>query len=678
VTQYWPSADPFTFSPTGFSTGGGYLTWIGKHRPWNTDPLYSAGGTGFGLGTSAFGTVSQLYSGWFNQSAASPNAAAVSTGANTPTLWKPTAFWRRGFDLLDCKVSASFQAQSDDPNYLRANGAKVLCGVGARIQPNTLTDGLDRNLCRTSGGDGYWAFVENDTTIGLGIKFVLVRVNGGTVTRLADSPIGATTFTAWSALPLDFARTISLSVQTVGPKVVLRVYTAELAKAPHLVFEVIDSSASRITGSGMPGLLMGSEYFLTLSPPRQVATCVNYWECTDVAGTTIQFRDEWRRLAPNFCTPHNPTLSVGAQAMRTGTSLMSAWTGDMQASDATPWLWPDDSSGLNNRVSVPLLGGHPDWMLSQRNADSVTEQERSVVLVFDSAGAASGNERYGGVALRFTLWPGPLLIPAACYAAILYVRDSDSTAHIDVVRWFNGSSTVLARKTGVAYVQDSGVTIGLQVETVPISGFARLKVTRNGTQVVMGSLAVPGIDINASGTIVDSSSSLVTLGAGEAIICQPDGSSRAMFVDSWTQGAGSGPPPDTNNQASIEVTAEYSATVGTLTLPLSAVASLRYVDPRIMHEMESGHRYIGRRAHYARRVWTVSADGATLAEKDALLALLALTRGVEKAIDWTPIGRDQVPCVVAFLNDTIDVDEIAKNVFAVHFELQELRLQDGT
>lgn len=694
MTQVWDSDDPF--SDSGLTQASSYLDHIARHTPWTTDPAHSAGGTGFSYQSTYFGTRSQLYNGWFNQSTgaiqhgASALPAAVSSGSISAIAPKPIAFWRRDTLRTDVRVATSFQIQATDPSYMRSNAVTFMVGVGARIVPGANTSPTDPNLCATAAGSGYWLVVMHDTTLGLGTKFQILRVNAGTVTRLTETPIGPSSFLPWGqggVLPTTYWRPmkIELHVSDEGGNVRLIAYTTAEGGSHGGVrrelFNLLDSSASKLTAAGVTGLLCGSEFIATLSPQRVVAPCVNFWEATTPDEATVYFRDEWSRTKHSLGLFRSTTTS-GDKAHFPGYSLMSGWCGDTQTAMAVgPWLTLDTT---NDRVTV-AAASKPPSILSMRPADDARVQDRAATFRFTSTGSSTATERYAGIGVRGTIAAGVTGAFAAGYIARLYFKDSTSGVRLTIVRVVAEVETVIAEKSApIAFALDSNITLRLAIETLPVpdpvNGYAVLRVYLNGSQVAVVAPTVPvlGIDISAAGVVTDSSSSRVLAGLGEAILVWAPTGTRSITFDAWTQESGTeaNDLPE-NDQATIPVVGEYASTVGDLELPVSTRATVRYVDPRIEHVMESRHRYLGRRLSYARRVWTVTANGATQAEVDALLAQLDLGRGTEAAFDWTPPGLRQDPVVVHFMNDTIDYDLVAPGVYSVRFELQELRLQDA-
>jgi hypothetical protein len=669
MTQLWPATDSFGSGPT--SAPPSPLAYYVRLVPWSTDPVHASGGTGFGYSSTVFATRGQLYNGWFAQQGPTPGAsvapAACNTGFSALTTPRPSGFLLRSQSFVDVTVTASYQVQSSDPAYIVANGATFMAGVGARVRGGS-TQGSTIDDWRLLGGDGYWMLEICDTGGGLGRKFVLVRVNSGTVTRLAESPVGASTFDAVTTIAASTPRQISIQVEDESGDVrVIGRWRRHTSSADEVVLNVLDSSGSKLTSTGRVGVMLGSEYQRTTSPVRTVAPCMNWWTIDD--GTDVLFREEWQRLVPTLCHQRDPSFSSGNQSERVGRSLMSAWYGDAQTFGTA--VIPSPSSD-----NLTFLPNTDLWSFSQRRAEDARRQDRSIVGRFDSTGLANAAVRGFGIIVRATQTGTS---PTSCYYTRVTYDDVTTASQVELRRVSVDGDKVIARKTGLSLGLDADILHRVVIYTrAPdtTNGPAVIVVELGGVAVALVPAAVPvsGVSVSATGVVTDASSNRVLSGWGEGFrVFAASANPRSMILDTWSQGVDAGPdevlPRD---QETINVLPEYSTTVGTLTLPTETDIRVVPAASTIRHDLDSDHVYMSE-MHAERPAWEVAIVGMTDAQKATMLDLIEDARGVQGAVNWTAPGATPRAVVVHFVEDSIEIEQAGSpDLWSMRFTLREL------
>ena len=685
MTHFWNPADSFSAGATSPPSPPTAPQHYIKLVPWNVDPAHGSGGTGFSYGAAYFAASGMFYDGWSGNPQSKGRRAAVSTSLTGQTTPAPIAMMPRAIEISDADVSCGIQLEASDITYINANGATFCAGVGARLSGGTVT-GSTVETSRLGGGNGYWFALFMDTVAG-GAKYELLRVNGSTVTRLAETPSGATTFDAFGSLAASSPRTLRLTVLAESGNVRLRAYTMsaallDLAGGETLVFDVLDNSGSKLTGAGRCGLLLGSEYQRTTSPVRRVAPVCSFFQIR--SGSDVLHRDEWVRAHAAYGLLRYPGFS-SHEAEYLGNSLMSGWSGDAQYSN-TPTMTHDAAGGRISLSSGGALRDH--WWFSQRPADDPRRQNRTVVARFDtSGGSANAAERHVGVFLRGS--PQVAVAdarPISCYYATISISDTTGVVTVQLRRRTQAlGDQLLAQNTALTVTVDANITFGLGVQTLApdlINGYAQLNVTVNGSAVVLVAppSPLPGVLIDAAGAVVDATSQRVFQGSCEGIRALiQNANPRTLYIDTWALGAGAGaidlPESD---QAGIAVRPEYTTTVGTLTLPTDTACAVSATETTIRHELDSDHVHTSLAHAFERRTWDVTVNAWTAEERDDFLDLLDAIEAVEitgqvGAFNWTPPGLHEPETVVHFLEEFSDIDTVVPgSAFSTRFKLEEL------
>lgn len=664
MTQVLPESDTFNEGATA-AYDDSFLTQYVRTLGWSTDTA-----SGFSLAWSSSG---KLYSGWFaspgtpTQKGVSPRPAVCTTSTATVGSAELTGWAFRDIEQVDADVRLSYR----DLSLLGGPSGTLITSrafVGARLRNGTLTNG-GTSTAHVAGGDGYWFGVAMSSLSPTGWSYLLLRVNSGTTTKLAETALAG-----YSAYGMGEPRRLRLVVTGSGGTVTLRGYVKpegyQLQSGELEVLTFSDTSVSRITGTGRCGFATSNEV-LSLGTFRAVA--LNYFEVRSGAGALL-LRDEWERAGLGACA-----AVTGSPAGFSGVDLACGWYGDLHGVSSFASRIGVDT-GANRIEFDSQAAARTGFYTSQRLAADPRVQSRAVDVVFGSGTALiSPLVRAGGVALRVS-HPTAGANPTSCYFAELRYDDDASTAAVRLWRIAPGATGLLAQKTsGVSVSLDTAYELQLAVSTAsvpdPINGYAVLAVYLDGVQVPLVNPANPvaGVTIDASGTVVDASSNRVTSGPAESIyVLAPAGSGRKLYFDAWTAaalpGGGSGVTPE-SDQASIALGTESDGSTGTLPIPVdwpvAEVRGGRYV----IHELDGGHRFAGRLSGGRPPSWRVTASAMTEAERDDLRAFWDDHRGAEIPFAWTP-PKTVTPQTVRFVAGSLEERMVDVGVYAVAFELE--------
>jgi hypothetical protein len=667
----WPEDDSFDAGATAYESTrlSAYVRLI----PWTTDPVFGSGGTGYGLGSSAWTSAGELYSGWWPNPSSPGSIGAVPTaGGGTSGASEATGWAFRDFYEDDVRVSASFKFLG--PDVPEAHEL-LLWAVGARLSGGTLTSsGTDAS--HLLSGSGYWvAWLGDPSASGVPRhQLELLRLNSGTVTRLATLYASDQ---AWSTFNAGNPHVIQLEVSGTGATVTItgRFSIGGSSSDPGALttaFVHLDTSGSRITAAGRCGFASRNEF---LEASEQRATGVAWFEI--VAGGVVVLREDWQRFAPTSCA----TIVGAFAAPRSGFDLASSWQGD--ARGASTWV---------DRMLADVANGRVQWdssstvrtgfYLSQRRASDPSRQDRQVSVLFPAGAAGVGGLVRGlGVVVRATAIE-PAGSPSACYVAELQYDQDATTARVKLRRISTSGEVDLARKdSGVSLTLGTARTLRLFVENSgipdPSSGNVKLRVYLDGVQVqlVAPTTAAAGVLIDSDGTVTDASSERVLAGNGEGLYVRSKvGALVHVVADAWGHGAGSGPSDPEDDAPSITVSHEADGAVETLEVPVDwpirEVSDWLSVD----HELGLDYRYVATSQDRPRRQWLVGQQGATIAEVESLRAFFELVGPADAPFFWVP--PDETSAVVVYRVEDSLVDELVdRGVDEVHsfsFKLQEL------
>lgn len=665
MTQVLPTLEPFTQGTPKFDITR--LFDYVRAAPSSTDGIYGLGGTGFAI--TAWSYLASLYSGWSAQGfiglggnpAPAVNTVASSGGTRLPTLWIP----RSVAPAADVDLEVSWQEQSQDSAQLHsaAGARRTLVGVAARLANATVVSSGTADTHHV-GGDGYffgWCF-DSSLAVGGG-KYVLWRVNSGVVTRLADTPTGATTSVGWVASAPWAPRQVRMVVTGSGATVTIACYvyfgvTRPIVDTPLLTFA--DTSGSRLTAAGRVGFFSSGEDRVG---SVWAAPCVNYFQAAPSPGDVV-LRDEWGR----YNLSASALYPGGSNAAFSGRDLGSGWFGDALSASGAGTLVVDDG---NDRVRI--AAGSAGTHTRQRPADDPVSQSREVVVRFASSGSALGT-RAAGPAVRVSHPASVGLTAQASYDLVLEYNDLNSTARFAIYRTVF-STRVLVAELADAFTTDADRLLALSVQA-NLAGSAVLRAYESGVQLALVAPAspLPGISLDTFGTVIDATSARVQSGAAEGFYAAvPAGVGRALYVDSFDDAGLVTTVLTEDDLEGIVMPTESAGATGTLALPegwpvqeISAVGVVR-------HELDLGNRYASLADATLARAWTVSIPAWTDAEKATFEAFVAAHRGPQVPFSWTPPG-ELTASTVRFraLQVGLGLASSGGNAWVGSFELEEL------
>lgn len=645
MVQLLPGDDAFTENATHYGQRlAGYL----RLRPWTSDAA-----TGYAIPTA----VGHLHAGYFNilggaLSAASATPAAftsaasgASTGHLCSALWRPYYAARCKATLaLSCAVTIGTYA--DTFRY---------AGVTVRNTGGTYDD--TAGVEALSADSGYWFVLAQDAGAG-GAKWLLLRVNTGTITVLAQS--AAFTLSANQASKL---LVMDLQVADASGNVSLTAtYQFQGSATPVGGFTttnpfggaIIDSSGSKLTAAGRCGFGMSRERVQT-GPTIRSATVASYFQIYDSDSTAYVLVDEWQRVALAGCTAVSGELNG-----KNGRMLSSMWGDDVAGTNT---LKAKRDAG-NNRIALDTAGFYGMW--SQRPASHQATQHRTVTLNF----VTSANQRYAGILLRGTNLHD--VLSRACYHAQL-LRTGAGAWECRIYDERIGY-TALAVKTGLSLSDATDIDLEFEIENSggvdDLTGEVHMVVRIDGVVVSGWSGAPAGVVIQSSGLVIDQRSARILTGFMEGLEATLTTSTEKLYLDAWLEPTSVFDESDENAQDSIAVSDELDGITGTLVLPIDWNVNLRKRARRARHVMCS--RHVGRIAldRTMRRRWRVRSKTATPSEKATLLAFFDGHRGVEVPFYWAePRRAETVP--VAFIDKRLADTLRAPNVVDFSFELEE-------
>lgn len=679
-----PASDSFDASPDALLNGV-YQRFLGS----TADAAYASGGTGSGL--SVWTKLGRGYSGHFTPGTADGpvpgtgkgpfvNTIGTSLGTNTGSL-QPTGWALRDYFASEVELGLSFSLRhSSGPTFSTPSIFRI--GLAARLAGGAQTD-AGTATAHLLGGNGYYFFLWSPGGVGRGVKYYLVRVNSGTVTRLADSPVGAPLS---AGAELDYAtwyesnsiKGLRFTVHTNGSQVELRGYARGLA-GESLVLSYNDTSGSRITAAGRSGFFSSNEVSDAVS--SAVAVRIYWFRISTYAGALVA-HDDWRRLRLQACAAVEPSFSGGPYAgfSTSGFDLTSGWYGDLRS-----------AAGYSGRIGTLFdrlqfdseFADKTGFYLSQRPASDAISQDRTLDFEFQAAApGVTGLIRGAGIVLRASyLVPGDS--PLACYYVVVeYVQDI-STARVYLRRIsYDGEQTLAQKTSGVGVVRGTNYTLRLSVSTDaipdPIAGPTRLRAYINGTQIQLLAPASPlaGIVVLADGTVIDQSSARVQNGLGEGFYVRSMLGARCeVYIDAWALGVGGGTVevPE-ESMPSVSIPGEADDAFGDFPVPydLQIGAAVEESSTRlaIAHDLDLDDRYRAARQSRARAQWPIGAAAATQDERDALLAFWDSHRGATYPFNFTdPKGRT---VVARFLGDALSIERLAPGVYRWSARLEEV------
>lgn len=648
MTQLLPVDDLFTENATHY---GQKLAGYMRLRPWTVD-----GGTGFIIPTA----VGQLHSGYFGLLSGSPqqlsvnqSPAAFTTAGGTSTagdlcacLWRPYYSLRHTSSLTFTTIVTT-GIYADTFRY---------AGVTVRNTGGTYddTDGIES----VTSGSGYWFLL---AAVGGNAKWLLVRVNAGTVTLLASSAFFALTVGAAGKL-----RTMNLTVTDSGSTTVL---TATYESANDAVgingtrgatnpfgAAVVDSSGSRLSAAGRAGFGMSHER-VQASPTIRSATLAHAFQITDTDTGAAVLRDEFQRAVLLGCA-----LTTGELNGKNGRNLLSMWGNDTAAGN----FYRTKRDAGNNRLLIDHATAAITEMWSQRAASHSATQRRNIRCNF-GVGATT---RYVGIRLRGTnFWD---TLTRKSYQATL-AFNSGGTWDL-IVYWHTTNYFIAATKTGLTGLAvDTDIKLDFDIANAggadAFTGEPNLIVRVNDVAVTGWTGLLSGFEALANGTLIDHRSTRILTGLEQCIEVRTPASTHPVRVDTWTDVPAAAVDFGESTHLSIAVSSEVTGKTGTLSLSHSRVIKKEKRIRAVRHPFDS--RHVGRLLMDTRerRVWTVRSRAASVAENVAFLAFVDSHKAAEIPFTWVTDEGESV--AAAFVKDRFKTPLKGPGVHEFEFELEE-------
>jgi len=646
MAQLLPKNDSLAEGATHYGQKlAGYI----RLRPWTSDAS-----TGYAIPTQ----VGHLHSGYFNLPAgtgvpgrtstpAAFTASGSSTGQLCAALWRP-------YEALRCTATLACWLYITTGVY---NDTFRYAGVTVRNQGGSYDD--TAGVEAISSSSGYWFLLVNDAGAG-GAKWLLLRVNSGTVTVLAQA---AHTLTSGQV-----GKTLILNLQVAGSSgnvVLTPTYDFQGAASPiggssptnPFGGAITDSSGSKLTSAGRCGFGLSRERVQSSPSVTRSAHVADYFQIEDTDSGAAVLVDEWQRAALTGCTAVSGELNG-----KNGRMLSSLWGADVAGTSA---LKLKRDAG-NDRVEADAAGIFGAW--SQRPADDIAAQHRKVIARW----ATSSNQRSVGIQLRGTNLHDPT--NRACYNA--EIRRTAAGAWEARIYDQRLGYTSLAVATGLGSLGldiDLDLPLEFQVENAngvdSYSGEVHLIVRANDVVIDNWTSAPSGVEIQSSGLVIDRRSARILTGPMEGLEIALLTSTDRVYLSEWEQVSSLVTTPGESAQASIAVSTETDGATGTLTLPRGWSISITKRARRARHVFAS--RHVGRVAMDTsrRRTWTVHASPCSQLERADLATFYDSHKGVEVPFNWTTPDGEAV--IAAFVDPRLAVTLRAPIVRELEFDLEE-------
>jgi hypothetical protein len=565
-------------------------------------------------------------------------------------------------------------------------------GVLARVQGGSLADDGTVDV-RYTGVTAYeWSAVSTAAGGGF-IYFVLQKWVGGVGQVLATVPLALTgidlTGTFGLLLQVVTFGSPSLAV-VVGSLTDVRIDGVDHSFAPYNLATHYDlSGSSPILGDGRCGFLMPREIELS---GEQVVQRADVFEVHDqvvgvtAPGTTL-LRDEFTRLnsPASFLVTDDFAVS--------GRSVQSDFMYDQHAATEATDLgitYPDewfvrDTAAERVYFEAPSTAGvFEAFALSQRPADDVRSQHRTVNIEFDTGGSHVGSPiLQAGIVLRASKQAQALGFFG--YAAVAQIDGAGHDRSIVLMRGNGNVGGVLAATAVLATADATGLftpgtAFELEVEVFaqqggpdPDEAPAVIEVKLNGATVplVVQPSQAAEISVDGSGVVTDSGQYRVLQGFGEGLATLATGTTRRVYLDTWEQDTLTVPAGAPRDQASIAVSTEGAA-VGSLGDVLTGDWPVTITRPSdvVSTTFESGHGQTFPINGQDRRQFQFAKRGATEAEVDALVAFWDGHAGPVVPFSWEPAEGEAF--TVRFVPDSLEYTEDALGSFSTTFQLQEV------
>lgn len=653
MVQKLPKTDLFTGGTTVYGTSP--VFWQ-RYEPWTSAEAV----TGYGI-TCRPG---DLHTGYYQPPASMPPIGLSQTNA-TPSYGNPTTLGVA--DDLFCSWLWRDTEQTDGSSAVWVTLYKTAGVIGAdswryagvcvRASGQTLASGGTTSE-RLTDGDSYWFVLANKVSAG-GAEWLLLRVNGGTVTELDSVAIADI-----ADLQLQYGREIKLSVADSSGDPVLTATTKVTygqtgTPVETTIFSHTDSSGSKLTTTGRCG-------FGSCQGRAEVggssAPVFSHFAIRNGAGDLV-VRDRFKR-ASLIILPTALEDPLGND----GRNLLSAWIGDWRSTPLQGELQRD-----GDRVKID--GGLPLFGYFFSHVKYGPTQDRTATFEFPSAGTAP------------TQTAGLLVRANATAAANFEFGDFSGitgyTAHIRYTSsggtWLallyayeQNDATLIATATIASLSLDSTWTLRFAIENqggVSVAtGIPAMDIELNGTTIPWVSAGLPGILVESGTNIVyDTRSVAIRDGSAQALVLNASGSE--VFADTWTDNS-AGNPTEGEDEASIVITGEAGTILGTLATDFEYGYSVDIESEPRVFRYDSGHVYRSVSQSDDRRLWTMDAV-MTSAQVTALRNFWTSHQGTEIAFNWTE-PDDGTALVACFDQDELGDEQTGPNSWSASLRILEL------
>lgn len=644
MTQIYPQSDDFTETATPYD---GYHVGWARLVPWTSDA---------GSGDSIVTAVGDLGSGYFG----SARRASTFNASGTASALSCFA-WGRSYQAnVEARLGLIWQ-----PSPTLGPVGFRYAMVGVRIAGQSINDATPGSE-RLDTGNGYW-LVLRSTASATTAKWMLLRVNAGTVTKLTETALFDI-----STLNLQTGLLISLKATTVSGNVVLDAQRETIGKlgletpvetlgftAQIFGGTITDSSGSKLTAAGRCG-------FGISKPPSGGAALATGMQIKELDTDTVVLRDEWLRANLNVGAAVGPDANSVS-----GRNLLPYFGGGIGGYTGVSTRLARDAS--NNRARN--VSGSTAWDCPMAVAASHPAIQRRYGRVTFST--SSGQTDRWKIELRGSSLHG-ISGPfggGSCYRADIICADGTAFS-VELAVMSGATRTLLASKTITGVATGTAIKFDLDIQNTggltPMLGDPNL-IVRVNDSVVSGwtSAGVVGVDILANGTVVDRRTAAIRAGSEQAHrYARTAGSAGTFLLDDWTDAAVL-PADPIEDVTTFPISGETDGVTGTLTVPVSFRVDQERRDPSVLHRYCSGHAQGVALQTRARRKWTgVRSDAATATEDADLLAFYNAHSGVAIPFYWQTDDGDTA--IVHFTNEDLAQRMAKLNTYAFLFQLEEL------
>lgn len=583
--------------------------------------------------------------------------------------------WRQALPE-DVSVEVQAYLREDAPGNIPSSPLLSCIGVLARVSGGSLVADSFSEI-HYQNVTAYGFLLEADP-VTISATFSLVRWNSGTKTVLASFSYSL------AAIATDFEQPVGLrlTVTTVAGNAVLSgvisnvtVNGAVVSNFP-LFTAVQDNSASKITGAGRAGMLLGQDRTVLFAPnfPIDLREKATSWTARNPSTDAVLVRDEFMRLNKNVSLFSNSDFGTA------GRSVQSAFYHDLQEnSGSTQGKIKRDTSPAD-AIQFDASGLSPAsqviWSaLSQRPATDIRSQTPKVTVQWEATGSeGAAHDRRVGLIVRGSA-PTSTDNGSTLTGYVGYIGRTFNGGIAKLIRYLTGFPVELA-SASYTVNESTNYVVELAVRDQPgtgLGGPAELELLVNGVRVpLVASAGLAGIFNPSSGIVVDGTASRITQGAGEGIWVLSKDTTRTVSVTTWDEGVIVPNETPWEDLAAYSVLGEGAAsgslnTVARVVFPFAPFTE--FVTQATVSD--AGYRYTQARLSAGYRNYDrLATEPMAQAGFDALKAFWHSKEG-GKAFNFTdPV--DGVTRKVRFVPDSWRVYTPFPGVFYVEFGLEQL------